>query len=125
MRTAGLLLAVPLLVAGLGACGSNDKGAAQDPPTGTAGPVPAELKAACGHPGAIAKLVSTPLPVTVGKASCNLAGVIVEWKDGKDTVPGGDLANPAAGTECNGTNGATCPSVTVAKNGDVTIAPSS
>jgi hypothetical protein len=49
--------------------------------------------------------------------------VVVEWKAGKDTVPGGDLDGPGAGTECRSVDGAQCPSVSVARNGDVTISP--
>lgn len=118
-----LQLVVPAaILAVVTGCSSDSEtdGAANPKPQ----PVPAEIEAACGHPGAIAQLSQTRLPVTVAKASCDLTGVIIEWKDGKDTVPGGDLGNPNGGTECSSPSGTTCPSVVLdGKTGAVTIQP--
>lgn len=124
LRSFGVVVGTLLLLGSGAACGSDVSKPHQNR---TIAPrtVPAELKSACGHPGRVAKLVSTRLPMTIAKSRCDLSGVVIEWKDGKDTVPGGEVGDSAAGTVCNGTDGATCPSVAVAKNGDVTIAPSS
>ena len=100
--------------------------ASKDEPSrgATPQPVPFDLKAACGRPGAVVELKQTQLPVTVAKSSCDLTGVIIRWKDGKDTVPGGDLADPNGGTDCAADSGVTCPSITVdARTGAVTIKP--
>jgi len=48
--------------------------------------IPAEFRAACGHPGA--QVAVRKVPVTVSHAACDLTGVAISYKDfGGATVP--------------------------------------
>ncbi|HWN63217.1 MAG TPA: hypothetical protein VNO25_21390 [Streptosporangiaceae bacterium] len=51
--------------------------------------VPAEFRAACGHPGA--HVMARKVPVTVSHAACDLTGVLITYRNyAGATVPRGD-----------------------------------
>ena len=51
--------------------------------------VPAEFRAACGHPGA--HVMARKVPVTVSHAACDLTGVLITYRNYVGaTVPRGD-----------------------------------
>jgi len=59
------------------ACGSPQSG------------IPAEFRAACGHPGA--QVMVRKVPVTVPHAACDLTGVVITYRNyAGATVPRGD-----------------------------------
>ena len=61
--------------------------------------VPAEFRAACGHPGA--EVVVREVPVTVKHADCDLTGVAISYPGrGGATVPaeGGGVSNSSGFT---------------------------
>lgn len=61
--------------------------------------VPAEFRAACGHPGAQVEV--RKVPVTISHAACDLTGVAISYKDfGGATVPHG-----GGGTGIGNSNG--------------------
>jgi len=69
-----------VLVSCLAACGGS--------PAAPRSAVPAEFRAACGHPGA--HVMVRKVPVTVSHAACDLTGVLVTYRDyGGGYVPRG------------------------------------
>jgi hypothetical protein len=72
--------AVGLTLAAIAACDSA--------PARVLPPVPAEFKAACGHPGA--RVAVRKVPVTISHARCDLTGVWVTYRNyGSLAVPRG------------------------------------
>jgi len=70
-----------IAVVGVTACGSSVAGGGL--------PVPAEFRAACGHPGA--HVVVRKVPVTVSHEACDLTGVLITYRNyAGATVPRGD-----------------------------------
>lgn len=79
-----LVLAGALI--GAAACGSPAASSRAGVPPRTA--VPAEFRAACGHPGAQVNV--RKVPVTVPHAACDLTGVMITYRDyGGAVVPRG------------------------------------
>ena len=61
--------------------------------------IPAEFRAACGHPGAQVEV--RKVPVTISHAACDLTGVAISYRDfGGATVPHG-----GGGTGIGNSNG--------------------
>ena len=77
-------------------------GAARAPPKPANPPkpaIPAEFRAACGHPGAQVEV--RKVPVTISHAACDLTGVAISYRDfGGATVPHG-----GGGTGIGNSNG--------------------
>jgi hypothetical protein len=70
-----------MTVVGVAACGSSAASGGL--------PVPAEFRAACGHPGA--HVMVRKVPVTVSHAACDLTGVLITYRNyAGATVPRGD-----------------------------------
>jgi hypothetical protein len=73
--------AITALVFSVSACGSS--------PASPQPAVPAEFRAACGHPGA--RVMARKVPVTVSHAACDLTGVLITYRNyAGATVPRGD-----------------------------------
>ena len=73
-------------VIGAAACGS--PAASSRAPIPSRAAVPAEFRAACGHPGAQVNV--RKVPVTVPHAACDLTGVMITYRDyGGAVVPRG------------------------------------
>jgi hypothetical protein len=78
--TVSRVLVLAGAVIGAAACGS--------PAASSRAAVPAEFRAACGHPGAQVNV--RKVPVTVSHAACDLTGVMITYRDyGGAVVPRG------------------------------------
>lgn len=84
------LLLLGLLLAGCDAA-STSRAAGPSP---TADPVPAEFRAACGHPGA--EVHTALLHVVIQHADCDLSGVVIVNQGRGVTVP--DVGSDVGGT---------------------------
>lgn len=79
--TVSRVLVLAGAVIGAAACGS--------PAASSRAAIPAEFRAACGHPGAQVNV--RKVPVTVPHAACDLTGVMITYRDyGGAVVPRGD-----------------------------------
>lgn len=78
--TVASIAVVTLVVATVVACGSSSRSPRSF--------VPAEFRAACGHPGAHVPV--RKVPVTISHAACDLTGVVITYRGyGGATVPHG------------------------------------
>ena len=97
MKQMAVLVLAAAAVAG---CASAAPKPANSPKPAIAEPaIPAEFRAACGHPGAQVEV--RKVPVTISHAACDLTGVAISYRDfGGATVPHG-----GGGTSIGNSNG--------------------
>jgi hypothetical protein len=98
MKRMGVLVLV-LVLAAAAVAGCASAPSAPSTPPAVRPAIPAEFRAACGHPGA--KVEVRTVPVTISHAACDLAGVAISYRN----RGGATVSHGGGGTDIGNSSG--------------------